>query len=216
MVYLPMAYIYGHRVTAPLSPLITQLRREIYSDSAAYDDVVFEQQRDSIAHTDMYHPTSTLLHLTNKLTHVYEKYIRPSFLRTRALSFILSYIRAEDAQTQSIDIGPVNKFINMLCIYHADGAASSAFTQHVQRVDDYLYMSEDGLKVQGYNGSQLWDTAFAAQAYAEAYACVASVTMQRGVRESMQRMYTYIDGSQVREDVEEKEKWFRHSSVGGW
>jgi hypothetical protein len=30
-------------------------------------------------------------------------------------------------------------------------------------VHDYLWVAEDGLKMQGYNGSQLWDTAFAVQ-----------------------------------------------------
>lgn len=28
---------------------------------------------------------------------------------------------------------------------------------------DYLWVAEDGMKMQGYNGSQLWDTAFAVQ-----------------------------------------------------
>jgi squalene cyclase len=31
------------------------------------------------------------------------------------------------------------------------------------RLFDYLWVAEDGMKMQGYNGSQLWDTAFAAQ-----------------------------------------------------
>ncbi len=31
------------------------------------------------------------------------------------------------------------------------------------RVYDYLWVAEDGLKMQGYNGSQLWDTSFAVQ-----------------------------------------------------
>lgn len=31
------------------------------------------------------------------------------------------------------------------------------------RLFDYLWVAEDGMKMQGYNGSQLWDTAFAVQ-----------------------------------------------------
>jgi hypothetical protein len=38
---------------------------------------------------------------------------------------------------------------------------------NLPRVQDYLWVAEDGLKMQGYNGSQLWDTAFAAQAVAD-------------------------------------------------
>ena len=32
-----------------------------------------------------------------------------------------------------------------------------------RRLYDYLWLAEDGMKMQGYNGSQLWDTAFAVQ-----------------------------------------------------
>ncbi len=31
------------------------------------------------------------------------------------------------------------------------------------RLHDCLWVAEDGMKMQGYNGSQLWDTAFAVQ-----------------------------------------------------
>jgi squalene cyclase len=35
--------------------------------------------------------------------------------------------------------------------------------RHIPRLYDYLWVAEDGLKMQGYNGSQLWDTSFAVQ-----------------------------------------------------
>ena len=34
----------------------------------------------------------------------------------------------------------------------------------MMRVADYLWIAEDGMKMQGYNGSQCWDTSFAIQA----------------------------------------------------
>lgn len=36
------------------------------------------------------------------------------------------------------------------------------------RVQDYLWVAEDGMKMQGYNGSQCWDTSFAIQGFYEA------------------------------------------------
>lgn len=39
------------------------------------------------------------------------------------------------------------------------------------RLFDYLWVAEDGMKMQGYNGSQLWDTSFAVQARLPALAC---------------------------------------------
>ena len=38
----------------------------------------------------------------------------------------------------------------------------------MMRVQDYLWIAEDGMKMQGYNGSQCWDTSFAIQAFSEA------------------------------------------------
>ena len=62
-----------------------------------------------------------------------------------------------------MDIGPVNKAVNMLAVALASGRDSAALQRHIARIDDYLWVAEDGMKMQGYNGSQLWDTAFAAQ-----------------------------------------------------
>ena len=42
-------------------------------------------------------------------------------------------------------------------------ASYENFQRHLQRVDDYLWVAEDGMKMQGYNGSQNWDTSFAVQ-----------------------------------------------------
>ena len=39
-----------------------------------------------------------------------------------------------------------------------------AVCKHMMRVPDYLWVAEDGMKMQGYNGSQCWDTSFAIQA----------------------------------------------------
>jgi squalene cyclase len=40
--------------------------------------------------------------------------------------------------------------------------------KHMMRIQDYLWVAEDGMKMQGYNGSQCWDTSFCAQAMYEA------------------------------------------------
>ncbi len=63
------------------------------------------------------------------------------------------------------------------------------------------------MKMQGYNGSQLWDTAFSVQAILETGLIEES-------RECLTRAYDFIDISQVREDVPENEKYYRHISNG--
>lgn len=102
-------------------------------------------------------------------------------------------MKAEDLQTNYIDIGPVNKALNMVAAFHGKCTLSAlvyiilvsiltritplflalaanndindqAVRNHMMRVPDYLWVAEDGMKMQGYNGSQCWDTSFAIQA----------------------------------------------------
>jgi lanosterol synthase len=73
----------------------------------------------------------------------------------------------EDEFTNYINIGPVNQMINTLCVFLKKGKSSSEFANHLYRIDDYLWMGRDGMKMNGTNGSQLWDCAFAVQALIE-------------------------------------------------
>lgn len=56
---------------------------------------------------------------------------------------------------------------------------------------DYLWVAEDGLKMQGYNGSQLWDTGFTVQAYA------ATGILSDAVGATLKRAHTYVKNTQV-------------------
>uniref|UniRef100_A0A3B5M9D4 Squalene cyclase C-terminal domain-containing protein n=1 Tax=Xiphophorus couchianus TaxID=32473 RepID=A0A3B5M9D4_9TELE len=62
----------------------------------------------------------------------------------------------------------ISKTINMLVRWYVDGPTSAVFQEHVSRIPDYLWLGLDGMKMQGTNGSQLWDTCFAVQAFLEA------------------------------------------------
>ncbi|CBI18409.3 unnamed protein product, partial [Vitis vinifera] len=75
----------------------------------------------------------------------------------------MQHVHYEDENTRYICIGPVNKVLNMLCCWIED-PNSEAFKLHIPRIFYYLWIAEDGMKMQGYNGSQLWDTCFAVQA----------------------------------------------------
>ena len=206
MVYLPMAYMYAVRWQAPEDNLIRELRAELYVEP--YDSIDWPSHRDDIARIDLYTPPTRLLAALNFIANTYER-VRLPFLRKRAADFMLSYIEAEDSQTKSIGIGPVNKFVDMLAIYTAYGKDDQRFRDHEQRVDDYLWLAEDGMKCQGYNGSQLWDTAFAVQAIVES-------GLGRVFERTVRSAYHYVDISQVQENVADRRKFYRHLSKGGW
>ena len=66
------------------------------------------------------------------------------------MDFAIDYIHAEDEQTNYVDIGPVNKVLNMYCCWLEAGkdATAESFQRHLLRVADYLWVAEDGLKMQ--------------------------------------------------------------------
>ncbi|KAJ6906963.1 cycloartenol synthase-like [Populus alba x Populus x berolinensis] len=101
------------------------------------------------------------------------------------------------------------KVLNMLCCWVED-PHSEAFKLHLPRVFDYLWIAEDGMKMQGYNGSQLWDTAFAVQA-------IVSTNLAEEYSATLRKAHKYLKDSQVLEDCPgDLNFWYRHISKGAW
>jgi len=206
MVYLPMAYCYAERIQAPENDLIRSLRTEIYCED--FDTINWAQQRNTVCEKDIYTVQSPILKWTNLFNNGYEK-IKPAGLRKKTIAYLLKYIRAEDAQTDYLNIGPVNKAINSICIWHAEGKESNAFKKHVARWYDYLWVAEDGMKMSGYNGSQLWDTAFTLRAMLESdLGLLFPETLKKGA--------DFIDKMQIQAEHESHEEFFRHPMIGSW
>lgn len=171
MVYLPMCYLYCTRFKNPqkdTDPVLAALRRELYT--ADYAAVKWDSERHSICPLDEYSPVTLLQKFLHNVLAIFETHTRLFFrwpfssLRRAGVQYAMSYMRSEDIQTNWICIGPVNKVLNMLCVWADNGnQPSDSFYRHVARLDDYLWVAEDGMKMQGYNGSQCWDTSFAIQ-----------------------------------------------------
>ena len=123
MVYLPMGYLYGHRFVyskASTDPLIQSLREELYCEP--YDSISWMETRHWVAPMDNYSPIPWVMKtLQNGLARyeswsVFQPFKR--YLRRLGLEFSRDYMHAEDLQTNFIDIGPVNKVLNMISAYH--------------------------------------------------------------------------------------------------
>ncbi|XP_014677721.1 PREDICTED: lanosterol synthase-like [Priapulus caudatus] len=218
-VYLPMAYCYGARIQHPETELIRALRKELYICDAGID---WPSQRNNCAPSDLYTPHTRLLDCSYVLIDMYEAYHNTT-IRKMALSELYQHICAEDQYTNYISIGPISKVLNMLVRWSVDGADSAAFRRHVSRVDDYLWMGVDGMKMTGTNGSQLWDTAFAASALCEADTafaasalCEAGAAEAPSLRPSLRRARSFIERMQVRDALPDGEKYYRHPPLGGF
>ena len=140
-------------------------------------------------------------------------------LRRRALASVLEHLRYEDEVTGFLDIGPVNKVLN--AFVHAfrgagDGGAED-FRRAFAACDDYLWDAADGTtKMQGYNNSKLWDTAFATQAILRAGAVLGDGVPVADTEPTLARAHGYLRDNQILEDVRDAARHFRHASRGGW
>lgn len=206
MVYLPMAYCYAKQIKAPENELILSLREEIYNES--FEAIDWPKQRNAVCEKDCYTTPSPVLKWMNFFTNNYEK-IKCSWLRKKATDYILKYLNAEDEQTDYINIGPVNKAINSICIWEAYGKDSEQFKKHVARWYDYLWIAEDGMKMSGYNGSQLWDTAFTTRAILES-------DLGKLFPDTIQKSYQFIELSQIKVEHATHREFFRHPMIGSW
>jgi len=206
MVYLPMAYCYTQRIKAPENELILSLREEIYNED--FSAIDWPKQRNAVCEKDCYTTPSPVLKWMNFFTNNYEKF-KCSWLRKKSIDYILKYLHAEDQQTHYINIGPVNQAINSICMWHACGKDSEPFKRHVARWYDYLWVAEDGMKMSGYNGSQLWDTAFATRAMLES-------DLGKLFPATIAKSYRFIELSQIQSEHSTHAEFFRHPMIGSW
>ncbi|XP_012461135.1 cycloartenol synthase 2 isoform X1 [Gossypium raimondii] len=211
MVYLPMSYLYATKFVGPITSLILSLRRELYP--LPYHLVDWDCARYLCAKEDLYYPHPII---QDVLWECLEKVVEPALkkwplskLRKKALHTVMQHIHYEDESTNYICIGPVSKMLNMVCCWVED-PKSEAFKCHLSRIKDYLWVAEDGMKMQGYNGSQLWDVAFSVQA-------IMATNLVDEYGSMLKKAHSFIKNTQVKENSGNGlNLWYRHISKGGW
>ncbi|KAL7385423.1 hypothetical protein ABVT39_021673 [Epinephelus coioides] len=207
-VYLPMSYCYAVRLAAEEDSLVLTLRQELYVQD--YATINWPAQRNNVAACDMYTPHSTLLTIAYMVLNVYEAH-HSTTLREKAVKELYEHIQADDRFTKCISIGPISKTINMLVRWYVDGPSSPVFQEHVSRIPDYLWLGLDGMKMQGTNGSQLWDTCFAVQAFLEAGAQDNSI-----LADCLRDAHRFLTITQIPENPPEYQKYYRQMNKGGF
>ncbi|CDF35754.1 cycloartenol synthase [Chondrus crispus] len=210
VVYLPMSYLYGRRAVGEVTELVRELREELYEEP--YESIEWPAWRGRCCEEDVYVRRPKLQRVLWGALALWESIWFPGkqWLRERALKETLMQITAEDENTNYICIGPVNKVINFLCRWF-DDPDGVAVDKHRDRLTDYLWLAEDGMKMQGYNGSQLWDTAFASQAF-----MAAGRDIVEPFTKTLSLAHDYVEMTQVLVDVPNRERFYRHMSKGAW
>jgi len=207
-----MAYLWGRRFVVEPTPLVAELRKELYVEP--YESINWKPQRNNVHKVDLYSPHHPVFDFLNVILNYYEQmpYLTclPS-LRKMGLKAAYDQIVYEDENTGYQTVGPVSKSFNMLARLDHDGIDSEAVKLHLAKVDDFLWLSQDGLFMTGTNGSQLWDISFLAQAEVET-----GLALEPENRKSVLMMLDWLDKCQIRNNPKWYKEGYRQSSKGAW
>jgi beta-amyrin synthase len=210
LVYMPMSYLYGRRFVGPITPLILQLREEVYDQP--YNDINWKKVRHHCAQEDLYYPHPLIQDIMwDSMYIMTEPFLtRWPFnkLREKALQITMKHIHYEDENSRYITIGSVEKVLCMLACW-VENPDGDYFKKHLARIPDYLWVAEDGMKMQTF-GSQEWDTSFAIQALLDS-------DLTDEIAPTLMKGHNFIKESQVKDNPSgDFMSMYRHISKGSW
>ncbi|GMJ14294.1 camelliol C synthase 1 [Hibiscus trionum] len=210
LVYMPMSYLYGKKFVGPITPLIQQLREELHVEP--YNEINWSKKRHLCAKEDLHNPHSLLqIVLWNSLYTISEPLLDRwpiNKLRQKALNLTMEFIHYEDESSRYITIGCVEKPLCMLACWVED-PNGIYFKKHLARIVDYLWVAEDGIKMQSF-GSQVWDASFFLQA-------MLATNLFDEIGPTLKKGHDFLKNSQVRDNPPgDFKRMFRHISKGSW
>nr|ACO24697.1 beta-amyrin synthase [Gentiana straminea] len=210
MVYMPMSYLYGKRFVCRITPLISELREELHCEP--YNQIRWKRYRHVCAKEDLYYPHPLIQDLIWDFFYICTEPLFTHWpvnkLRAKALDATMKHIHYEDENSRYITVGSVEKVLCMLACWVED-PNGDYFQKHLARIPDYIWVAEDGMKMQSF-GSQLWDICFAIQA-------LLASDMTEEITDTLRKGHDFIKNSQVKENPSgDFKSMYRHMSKGSW
>lgn len=205
LIYLGLSYLYGARVRAPESPVLADIRRELYD--GRYDHAPFRAHRDDIAATDLFEAPGAGLRAAFTAMRGLDR-LAPGLLRRRALARALDHILFELRSTRYVCLSPVNGLLFNLALHHHDPHHSEQ-ERAFQGLEYWFWEDDrDGARICGAR-SDIWDTSFLLQALCEGPRTEPGDGLAR-------RAATWLARAQLRGDIPGGAEHYREPADGGW
>lgn len=206
-VYLPISYLSLVKFQCELTPLLGEIRQEIYLQN--YDKIDFGKNRNNVCGVDLYYPHTSVLNLANEVILGYEKYLRPKWLFNKSKTKVYDLIKKEINNTDYLCIAPVNQAFCALVTLIEEGKDSDQFKRFQDKFKDALFQGTQGMTVMGTNGVQVWDCAFMIQ-----YFFMAGLAEKDEFYGTIVASYRFLVRSQF--DSECVSNSFRDKRKGAW
>ncbi|SPJ78321.1 related to lanosterol synthase [Fusarium torulosum] len=211
LVNLPMSYLYHKKWTYQGNPdFIQDLREELLVEP--YEEINWAENIDTVAPFDCKTPKSWIAKGANWVfLKIWEPYVCPRFLKARAESWVSQQIDMQDINTDYAGIAATDAPMNTIICYLRDGPDSISFKRHIGRLQEFLWMTSDGMVINSTNGSQCWDTAFLVQAV-----CHCGFQTDERWKPMLWKAYNYLERQQIRDNCVDQDKCYRQPRKGGW
>ncbi|XP_047307745.1 dammarenediol II synthase-like [Impatiens glandulifera] len=208
--YMPMSYLYAKKCRGPITDLVKLIREEIHT--MAYDKINWNNARNYCCKEDLYYPHTTVQDLIWDVLHYFIEPVMKRWpfnkIRERALTKTVVHMRYASENSRYINSACIEKSLQMMC-WWAEDPNGDEFKYHLARVPHFLWLAEDGMKIQSF-GSQLWDCALATQA-------ILASGMVDEYGDSLKKAHFFIQQSQIKENpAGDYKKMYRHFTKGSW
>jgi lanosterol synthase len=209
-VFLPMSFIWSKKWSYPPTTLTQELRKELFVQS--FDEINFAAHRNSTHARDNYNPKSWILNQINwLLVNVWNPYLRSNAVVNAAEAWTFKLIQLEDLNTDYANLGPVNGPMNLLACYIQEGPDAYSVRRHRERMEDFLWVKDEGMLMNGTNGVQNWDTSFAIQAVIDT-----GLAEDPKWKPMLIKALEYLESQQTLENRIEQDVCYRHPTKGAW
>lgn len=205
LIYMAMAVVYSSRFQVPETPVIAELRSELYEDR--FDRIKFRSSRNRLRKEDVFSFPTIRLRVCYALGRVFELF-HGKKLRTKCINALLERIRWELNSSDHTSISPVSGFLNILALWLHDPDDDDCL-KALNQIEGWIWEDEeDGARVTGARSAS-WDTGLALQA-------LASIPKFDDVKNSVDRATKFLESQQIRNSFDGYERAFRNDPKGGW
>ncbi|EFY94967.1 squalene/oxidosqualene cyclase family protein [Metarhizium robertsii] len=206
----PMSYLYSTRWRCKETDLIKSLREELVA--RPYGEIDWERHRTTVSKADYKQCRSRIVDGINwAYVNIWKPYLLPNFIKSRAEDWLRELIDMQARNTYYGGIAAADQPMSTIVTYSRDGAKSSSLTKYVDKIQEFLWMTGDGMLVNSTNGSQSWDTAFIVLGI-----CAAGLHQNERWRRMCVKALQFLDNQQIRDDCPDQEKYYRQQRRGCW
>ena len=203
--YSAMAAIYGDRFQTNLSPVLEELRAELYPQG--YDAVDFPAARHQVRREDLYEMPGAVLKVGYDIVRLVDR-MQTERGRQKALVAIRDDIRWELRTSNHSSISALSCLLSTLALYAADPADEDV-SRAVSQFERWLWEDDrDGTRVAGAR-SATWDTALSVQA-------LAAIEEHAEHHNSLALAETFLASQQIVESPRGHENHHRIDPRGGY